>query len=72
MSLISGLGFFIALPFGLGWVAGNVFKPDGALPRSMAAVGGAAIPALITFALTQQADGITRAASLFITPICLG
>lgn len=59
---------FLALPAGLAWTARKYAKIKNAFIAAFAIAASAAAPALWLFYETQQADGITRAASVIVTP----
>jgi hypothetical protein len=64
------LASLIAVPFVAGISAG--FKLGGIWTGRVIAILGAVSPSLLFFGATQQADSITRAASLMAFPILIG
>jgi hypothetical protein len=62
-------GLLIALPFGLGWGSERILRfRKGSLPM-VVAVLAAGLPSLWMFYEVQQADSITKAASIYVVPI---
>lgn len=60
--------FFLMLPAGLAWTATKCLGIRKAMVGSLTVAISAAGPALWVFYATQQADAITRAASVVVTP----
>lgn len=58
----------IGIPFGLAWAARKIGHIKNAFLSVLAVVAAAGIPSIWIFYETQQADSITRAASVFVTP----
>jgi hypothetical protein len=59
---------FLVLPAGLAWTARRYVSINKAFAGSLIIIISAGVPALWVFYETQQADGITRAASVVVTP----
>jgi len=59
----------LILPAGLAWAVRKYVPIRNAFTRPLAIVFSAALPALWIFYETQQADSITRAASVVVTPV---
>ena len=66
---IEFFGLIIAVPFGLGWASEKILRfRKGLLPIAVV-MFAAGLPSLWMFYEAQQADGITRAASIYVVPV---
>jgi hypothetical protein len=68
MDALVSILLLILTPAALGFVAGKI-GPKGDAQGCTLSATCALIPALLFFAITQNADAITRAASLIVTPV---
>jgi hypothetical protein len=68
MELAGVFSLPVLAPAGLGFIAGR-FGPNGDVQGCVFSAVRAFAPALVVFALTQDADAITRAAGLVVTPL---
>ena len=58
----------LAAPMGLGFLVGKI-GPQGVVQGCAMSTACALIPAIVLFAMTQESDSITRAASWFVIPV---
>jgi hypothetical protein len=68
MAEIGILTILVCVPLALGFFMGKLI-PGGLATGCLTSVFCAATPAVLMLALAQQADSITRAASLYVIPV---
>jgi len=66
--VLETISVLLVFPLGLAWAARKFLGIKRAFLAVIAIILSAALPALLVFYETQQADSITRAASVVVTP----